>query len=348
MDQGLPLNPRGKNATYVFRFSASNERIRLTQEQLNRIPYLSTLVANKKKFLVNRNKKDEYVLNPPIYYICFVAILLFIKLKQLYIWFTELPEDGNLLDTLQLLDFLVVQSFAPPRLKTKRHLVLSNPINEEQRIVYHPANLSEARDIAAQFLLALSQNQYQLLNKETADEIFSLILIIISNTDVFCSRFRQHTLTITKECCFKFFSGKQRSLLLTTHVKMENQEKLNSLKYLYDDNNSFSNYSIGAFAWKSVSSVEEENKPDLSATDRWRTHLLSIYSYFQWEDRWPEYLLPFDSYFRTRFEILEENEELMKKEKALFVRCRRSNSLPKRSYIDKFKHRPGPKAQKYR
>ena len=43
-----------------------------------------------------------------------------------------------------------------------------------------------------------------------------------------------------------------------------------------------------------------------------------------------------------------ENKQELKKMEAQSARSGRFNTLPKRLKIDKFKHRCGPKAQKYR
>ena len=188
------------NSTYTFRFGTSDNFVHLNQKQLDLIPYLSTLVANKNNFLSSQNENEEYVLNYPIKYSLFVAILNSITTEQPYALINELPKDEDLLDALRLCDYLGIKPFPLPLLKNE-HLILSNPVNIEETdkcLEYHQANLSEARQTAAKFIIALIQNEYNLNDSHTAERIFCLIEVILSNTAVFSSKFRHHTLKITK------------------------------------------------------------------------------------------------------------------------------------------------------
>jgi hypothetical protein len=171
MAEIFEANNTNKQVMYAFRFMPSNKCIRLNQKQLDCIPYLTALVEHKDDFLSSRNENGEFVLNPPIDYTWFLAILHSIISEQPYSLFTELPEDENILDTLQLFDYLGVNSFSSPLLKEK-DLLLSNPTNNNNRkirIEYHPANLSEARNTAAVFVIAIHNNEYNLLDSYSLD-----------------------------------------------------------------------------------------------------------------------------------------------------------------------------------
>jgi hypothetical protein len=129
-------NNTNKEIMYAFRFMPSNKCVRLNQKQLDCIHYLAALVEHKEDFLSSQNENGEYVLNPPIDYTWFLAILHSIISEQPYSLFAELPKDENVLDTLQLFDYLGVDSFSSPLLK-EEYLVLSNPTkndNEKRRI----------------------------------------------------------------------------------------------------------------------------------------------------------------------------------------------------------------------
>ncbi len=144
---------------YAFHFNTSDKLIHLTQQQLNHIPYLFNFVAHKDNFLSIQNENGEYVLNHPIQYTWFMPILHVIISKQPYTLFNEISEDDNVLGTLQLFDYLGIDSFPLPLLKDE-DLVQSNPtvINTDQNcLVYHKATLSEARETAAQFIIALTR-----------------------------------------------------------------------------------------------------------------------------------------------------------------------------------------------
>lgn len=161
MTDVLRTNNVNNRIMYTFRFSASNELVRLNHEQLDLIPYLSALVEHK---------NDEYLLNPPVLYKRFIPILRSINIEQPYHLVTKVPDDENVVETIQLFDYLGIHLFSPPPLKEK-YLVLSNPPNEKRHVEYHPANLSEARNTAAQFIISVNKNEYDLFDFITLESI---------------------------------------------------------------------------------------------------------------------------------------------------------------------------------
>ncbi|CAF0999527.1 unnamed protein product [Rotaria sordida] len=113
---------------YKFCFDNSNKHIHLTQQQLDRIPYLSALLQNKDDFSTIQNQNSEYVLKPPIDYTSFMLILHSITSEQPYLLFNELHEDENILDVLKLLNYLGVNLFPTPFFKGE-NLVSSDPMD---------------------------------------------------------------------------------------------------------------------------------------------------------------------------------------------------------------------------
>ncbi|CAF3759222.1 unnamed protein product [Rotaria sp. Silwood1] len=89
-----------KTYIYKFRFDNSDEHVHLTLQQIDRIAYLSALIANKNDFSSIPNQNGEYILKPPINYTSFMAILHSVTSEQPYILFHELPEDENILELL--------------------------------------------------------------------------------------------------------------------------------------------------------------------------------------------------------------------------------------------------------
>ncbi|CAF1401056.1 unnamed protein product [Rotaria sordida] len=121
---------------YAFRFGTSDKLVHLTQQQLDRIPYLCALVAHKDDFLLNQNEYGEYVLHHLIEYTWFMPIFRSITSEHPYTLFNEVPEDDNILNTLKLFDFLCIDLFPLPMLKNTS-LALSNRIktdNDENRV----------------------------------------------------------------------------------------------------------------------------------------------------------------------------------------------------------------------
>ncbi|CAF4974932.1 unnamed protein product [Rotaria sp. Silwood1] len=148
---------------YKFRFDNSDEHVYLTQQQIDRIPYLSALVANKNDFSSIPNQNGEYILKPPINYTSFMVILHSVTSEQPYILFHELSEDENILEILQLIYYLHMNSFPTPCLRDKYSFLSSHFVNYfgPSHAKYHQVkNISEARDTAAEFIIARSDKTH--------------------------------------------------------------------------------------------------------------------------------------------------------------------------------------------
>ncbi|UJR12658.1 hypothetical protein I4U23_016832 [Adineta vaga] len=127
---------------YKFRFKPSNKLIYLTKEELSRIPLSFTLVEHKNNFLSIENDHNEYLLHYPVSYKWFIPILNSLNTEQAYILFNELSKTENILDVLQLIDYLCIDLFPSPHLD-EQNLRLLNPMinkDEKQRLVYRRVN----------------------------------------------------------------------------------------------------------------------------------------------------------------------------------------------------------------
>ncbi|CAF1565093.1 unnamed protein product [Didymodactylos carnosus] len=381
------IGDSNKTVFYGFRFGTSDKVVHLTQQQLNRIPYLFTLVTHKDDLSVSQNENGEYLLSHPIEYTWFMSIFRSITSEQPYTLFNEVAEDDNILDTLQLFDYLGIDLFPPPLLK-HTSLVLSNPIktdNGEKCVVYHKANISEARQTAAEFIIALGKNEYNLHDSCMGDKIFSLIRIILSNATVFNSRFRYHTLIVAKEFCYTFFSNKQQRLLPTTQQIVQHR-KIDSFIYLYDDDKQLPDNFCNTFAWRGTYVPKEDyyrtdclssssniayfsslagrtvtshytiiicapRKAGKSTILNELLGLSPLHKYDEDNDYFHHIYVVDDSLSPTSYSedlSIHQNEQNQKNTEVRSARSRRFNTLPKRSKVDRFKHRFGPKVQKYR
>jgi hypothetical protein len=368
-----------KEMIYKFVFRTTNERLCLTQEQLNHIPYLSTLLQRQDDFLSIRNKNGEYMLSPPLYSKWFMPIFRSINSQQPYLLFDELSEDENVLDVLQLFDYLGIDGFDSPLLKEEK-LILSNSVDDHhieqnRRVEYHRASLSEARNTAAQFIMSISKNEYDLKDPDTAESIFNLIMVILSNESVFSYRFRSHTLTIVKEYCQSIFSKGQRHQL-PTHQDLLQNSSIDPLMYLYDNEQSLPENFQNAFAWKGAYTLTQTNDDTMvnshfniiifGKAGVGKSTLINYfrnYSYMNYYERnmnecsirspWnidsndilfdcvDHQVSSIDRKKPVKKQYLSESES---------ARSGRLNTLPKQRNIDthKFKHRSGPKTQKHR
>jgi hypothetical protein len=348
--------------TYVFRFGTSDKSVQLTQQQLDLIPYLSTLVANKDNFLSPQNENGEYVLNDPIKYTWFMAIFRSITFKQPYTLFAKLPEDNDLFDTLELMDYLGIKPFPLPILKDEYLLrTHSTKINDdEKRIEYHNANFFEARQTAAEFVIALSKNEYYLNDPHTAERIHCLVRYILSNPAVFSSRFRHHTLIAVEKRCYPFFSKAQRDRLQNIH-RMVQEQKIKTSMNLSNDGKLLPENFYSTFTWRGAYVQLKDNHTTTFLCIRFDHHSFTFQP-LRWVpmehfaiDRDRPYTRHFlidmleliNSPDVREFDINELKRD-PRKEEAQLARSGHFNTLPRRPNVDRFKHRSGPKAQKHR
>ncbi|CAF3910363.1 unnamed protein product [Rotaria sp. Silwood1] len=366
MTEIIDINNANTTIFYAFRFGVSDKLVHLTQQQLNRIPYLFNLVAHKDNFSLVQNENSEYVLNYPIEYKWFIPILHSIISQHPYTLLNELEEDNNIFDILQLYDYLGIDSFLLPNLKDKS-LVLSNSItnnDSKKNIVYHKANISEARQTAGEFVIALSKNKYNLHDLSTLNTIYSLIIIILSNASMFSSRFRHHTLIVAEECCYSFFSKKQQRLLPNVG-QITQHRKIDRLMYLYDDSKPVPDDFHNTFAWRGDYESKEDYQTDCLSTKSnditlsspserisFADNLVCAVSYM-WLQHFYHILLHY-SLSRLEYEtnnscdiISSENLPIyqhkrnLKNEEAQLARSGHFNTLPNRPKVDKHKHRFG-------
>ncbi|CAF2751745.1 unnamed protein product [Rotaria sp. Silwood2] len=362
--------------TYRFRFDNSDKHVHLTQQQLDRIPYLSSLVANKNDFSSIQNQIGEYILKPPINYTSFMIILNSLTSEQPYKLFNELPEDENILETLQLLHYLDVNSFPTPRL-TDKYSFLSNYFTNHfgpSHVKYHQVkNISEARDTAAEFIIALTDKKYDLQDFDKVESVFSLLMIIFSNATIYSSRFRHHTLTVVNECCLSSFSEKQQ-LQLPTLEQIAQNKAIDSWVYLHNNDQPVPENFENTFAWRgSYQSIKENDTKDLSSLNiliigRKRTGKYSIIQLLKQPMEYKETYTSMDHYLYSVISpTLERDHQhyylsthlhgglsLISDDKSRYMNEAKSarsglfNTLPKRPKVDKFKNRFGPKDKKYR
>jgi hypothetical protein len=327
-----------------------------------------------------------------------VTILRSITSQNPYKLFDELPEDENVFDTLQLFDYLGLQSFPLPLLRTI-YLVRSKSINNEvknQQVQYHQANVSEVRRTAAEFIIALAKNEYKLRDSNTIYTIFNLINSILFNAGIFNLRFRDHTLEIVKKRCYSLFSKIQRCQLESSH-RLPQYEKINSKKFqslfswrgVYvqiQDNHTKSSVTKLNDTKSSVTRLNDTTRLRNTSSMRDTTWLRDIITQY---DRLNQIISDALTLFRENIrhhEIIQLNERIVdtestvisnlyspyqplnvsgaddldeelyipelyeKAEETESARSRRFNTvyIHTRPKVDKFKHRCGPKAQKYR
>ncbi|CAF0868673.1 unnamed protein product [Adineta ricciae] len=241
---------------YSFRFGKTNKVVHLDQQQLQHFPYLVALVERSQDFISNKNQNDEYVLDSNIRYRWFLPIICSVTQEQPSLLFSKLPLTCNVLGSLQLYDYLCIKPLPLPRFKDDK-LVRTHPTaadENEKYVKFVRANVGETRNLAVQFMMAISRDEYDLNDLETKDEVFSLIMSIFSNSKVFNIKFRSHTLKIVMNYCYASFSEEQKKEIPT--VKRIKQMK--TTEFCVNNNEALPDDFQNKFAWKLVEISKEE------------------------------------------------------------------------------------------
>lgn len=254
MATACEIDDTNEETTYAFRFGTTNKVIHLNEQQVNGIPYLSAIITHKNDFSSIENENGEYVLNSRIRYNWFMPIFQSITMGHPSALFTELSQEANVWGMLQLYDYLCINPISVPLLKDQ-NLVRSNSDNIDEkklRVEYIRANNRlEVRDTAAQFIIALTKNEYNLDDSNTLESIFSLIMAILSNPNVFGVRLCHHTSIIVKKLCFSLFSYTQQRELQKAERSIQNI-KTHSLIYLHDGHQTLPTHFQNVYAWKGM------------------------------------------------------------------------------------------------
>ena len=331
---------------YRFRFGSTKKTVDLNEEEVQLIPYISRLVTYDDILQSCQNENGEYVLNSPIRFNYFQAILKSSKMKNYSILFDELSEEANVLGMLKLYDFLNLDPIPIPFLKDS-YLLRSNrneTENNEELIKYHRATLEETRETAVQFVISLNNNEYDIHDSKTLQTIFFLLMDILSNPSVFGTRICHHTFTVTENCCYSLSNKHEQHQLDKAQRSAQRYRTVENLP----------NHFFNAFTWKGVLTLEDkQQEKSLFETDSWLDYDLD------YPIEWPNFTFHsrLRSYLALRIQFLEfpgpEHDrpllsiEINTTSQAKLARSGHFNTLPKRPKIDKFKYQYPRKIRKH-
>ncbi|CAF1646974.1 unnamed protein product, partial [Adineta ricciae] len=251
--------------------------------------------------------------------------------------------DENIFDVLQLFDYLCVDLFPSPLLD-EPNLRSLNPTDRNRRLFYRPVkNVGEVRTLAAEFVLSLSRDEYDLNDFRTIESVFTLISVIFTRRDIFNSQFRYHTYTILDKCVFPLFFKRHPMEVL---INIDEYEKME----LYDDLQSIPIEFQGAFCRKGTYELIEAK----STNRKYQEYTDLILSRFldRIEDQCRLLAKALHSIFsdftipNVRWSSTTESvpKELYSNKTQSRSFCR----LPKQSAVNQLKPKYGRKAQKFR
>ena len=121
--------------------------------------------------------------------------------------------------------------------------------------------------------------------------------------------------------------------------------------YLSNGNESLPNCFDNPFAWKSVVTSMEGDRTNSSRSNLVRDTSLAVSQLYEYRRIMKHLLLQNIIRYNMILENLSWYNSLRQttiEKEAQSARSGRFNTVPKRPKVDKFKHRCGPKAQKYR
>ncbi|UJR26973.1 hypothetical protein I4U23_008280 [Adineta vaga] len=246
----------------TFRFG-SGEILTLTEEQIEKIPYVATLVSAADNFVSLYDNDGYYKLDPLIQFKYFPAILesfTFDSIRQL---FTHLSKENDIISVIDHLDFLGMIFHPDPTLEevdtTFFSTIVYSPMLEKDIQIIRPSVL---QDMAVQFAVAMIKEEYDFTKNHVIDQIYWFIMFILSAHKFFGPCLRHHVYKIAEYC----FSTYQPSLLKSLNKLMhEVQMNITSV------NGFLSEYEIDTTTViQNVYPLDNEEDSDFNQFGRWR------------------------------------------------------------------------------
>ena len=214
-----------KSQTLQF---ASGEILALSQKQIQSIPYLCALVSTEKFFKSSCNEHGHYELDPLIEFKNFLFIIESISFHSIRELFTHLPEENDVLSTIDLLDLSNILCHLDPSLNDVDTVFFStmlySPMLEGHFQTIRPSDL---QDMAVRLAIGMIRKTYDLTKTDVIDQVYWFITFTLSAHELLGLRLRYHIYKIAEYC----FSRCQPSLLKPLNEIMHrieiNQSKKN-------------------------------------------------------------------------------------------------------------------------
>ncbi|CAF2034126.1 unnamed protein product [Rotaria magnacalcarata] len=207
--------------TKTFRFG-SGQILTLTEYQIAKIPYLTTLISAEHNFDSIRVDQGYYLLDSCIDYHAFIFVLDSISFNSARQIFTLLPKNCNVLMIIGLMDFLAIEHRRYPTLEEVDSNFFWNAEFGDKlgvyQCVYRP---SDIQDVAVEFAIAMANEEYNFTDRKVIDQIYWFIMFILSAHKLFETHIRYHVYKIAQNC----FSIYCRSLLECLYRLEQRTEK---------------------------------------------------------------------------------------------------------------------------
>ena len=332
---------------YTFRFADASRVVSLSQDQLERIPYLFEMVSCPDQTTSKRNTRGEWMLTYRIRYPSFTAILASVTARRSAFLFTILPQRCNVLSMLNRYEYLRIDPLPVPAFAQEK-----NEIDDELFFqAFCRVRPSEVRDSAVEFVAAIGMGKYNFNGIANVENIVYLLGVILSHPEFFGPCMRYHTSAIVETCCRSIFDSAQMSRLQAYRnpVVPDDEDTADE----EDDQQYLSLRSEEIIYWRKHinTSRDEDDHQHLSLRPPRQWILLSTaHIYLR--------LRPFEFLPHISLSILRPHDDettldsnqvnVYADDEAKWARAGYFNTLPRRSMHNRCKHRSNAKAQKHR
>ncbi|CAF4134558.1 unnamed protein product, partial [Adineta steineri] len=181
-----------------FRFG-NGHVLTLTENQINKIPYLTAFVSSADFFEAARDDQGHFIIHPNIDIKQLRFILDCFPCRFTQDIFIRLPDDYDAVSTVLHMDYLGLLDQPDPSLdevdSSFFDIIVYNPLTNSytERI-----RLSQICDMAVRFAIALVREAYDVTDDNVHDRIYWYIMFIISAYTFFDPNIRHHVYKVAE------------------------------------------------------------------------------------------------------------------------------------------------------
>ncbi|CAF1061227.1 unnamed protein product [Adineta steineri] len=182
----------------IFRFG-SGFVLTLTDNQINKIPYLAALVSSADLLEATRDDQGHFIIHPNIDIKQFRFILDWFPCCFTQDIFIRLPDDYDTVSAILHMDYLGLLNHSDPSLdevdSSFFDVITYNPLKNLYAKNIRP---SQVGDMAVRFAIALIREAYDVTDDKVHDRIYWYVMFIISAQTLFDPNIRHHVYNVAE------------------------------------------------------------------------------------------------------------------------------------------------------
>ncbi|CAF1131736.1 unnamed protein product [Adineta steineri] len=181
----------------TFRFGTGFV-LTLTDNQINKIPYLAALVSTADFFEAARDDQGHFIIHPNIDIKQFRFILDWFPCRFIQDIFIRLPDDYDTVSAVVHMDYLGLLNHSDPSLDEVDSSFFGITYNPLTNLYTEKIRPSELRDMAVRFAIALIREAYDVTDDKVHDRIYWYVMFIISAQTLFDPNIRHHVYNVAE------------------------------------------------------------------------------------------------------------------------------------------------------